>query len=124
MRSIAAIAVGAAVAIVGYWIGGVIALLAMHGIPLGSPGGKATGGDILAHIILAAVATVIGVSTAIRIDRNRARSDSLVLGLLLALLSAIGFSKESSSWPPWFPIGMALACFGGALIAARITRSS
>lgn len=124
MNSIVAIVVGAAIAIASYWIGAVVALLAMHGIPLGSPGGKATGGDILAHFLIATVATVVGVNAAIRIDRARVRPNSLALGLLLASLSAIAFSKESSSWPRWFPIVMVLACIGGALIATRITRIS
>lgn len=111
--------VGGVVAAVGFWVGAVIALLMMHGIPLGSPGGAASRGDVLAHLVIATVATLAGVTVTIRIESHRSERNAVILGLLLATAVLFGFSSRASSWPTWFPIAMAVACLFGGVIAGR-----
>jgi len=113
--------VGGFVAAVGYWVGAVIALLMMHGIPLGGPGGGPSRGDVVAHLVIAAVAALAGTSVAIRIERQRAGHNAVILALLLATIVLFGFSKRGSSWPTWFPIAMAAASFFGGFFSWRFT---
>lgn len=119
LKSIGAVVVGGLTAVVGYWMAAVIALVAMHGIPLGSSGGPPTTADVSAHVLFAAAASLGGGFVATRIADYKPRMHALVLGGVLALLAFLGFSKPSSNWPDWFPYGMAAACAGGAFVASR-----
>lgn len=120
MRSIAALIVGAGIASIAYWVGAVIALIALHGIPLGSPGGPPTRADLLVHLSLAAAGTFAGARLTMRIAAHRRELHAVVLGLLLAPLVLFGFSKPTSNWPGWFGAAMAAACILGSV--AAITR--
>jgi hypothetical protein len=122
MRSILAIAVGGVVAAAGYWVGAVIALLTMHGIPLGSPGGPSTRGDVLAHLVIAMFATLAGARIAVRIEPQWPARNAFILGLLLGAAVMLGFSKRGSGWPPWFPVTMAAACLLAGVLAGRFFR--
>jgi hypothetical protein len=122
MRSILAIAVGGVVAAVGYYVGAVIALLTMHGIPLGSPGGPATRGDVLAHLVIAMITTFAGATVATRIEPQWPERNAFILGLLLGTAVLIGFSKRGSGWPAWFPIALAAACLLGGVLVGRFFR--
>lgn len=113
-------------AAVGYWIAAVVALLIMHGIPLGSSGGPPSTADVSAHLAFATAASFVGGLVAVRIAGYRPHLHALVLGGLLATSVFLGFSKPASNWPAWFPYGMAVACGCGAFLASRfaIRRSS
>ena len=119
MRSLAAITVGVVAAAVAYWVGAVIAFLAMHGIPLGSPGGPPTRGDLVAHLVIALIASLAGAATASRILGSRSWPVPMIVGVLLAIGALLGFSRPASNWPPWFPVAMATACLAGAFAATR-----
>lgn len=119
MRSIAALVVGAGLASIVYWVGAVIALLAMHGIPLGSPGGPPTWADLLVHLSLAAAGSLAGSSVTMRIAGRRRELYASALGVLLAIIVLVGFSKPNN-WPGWFGPAMAAACIIGSLVAAAI----
>ena len=110
----------AAIAAIVYWIGAVIALLAMHGIPLGSPGGPPTRADILVHVMLAAGGTLVGSSASMRIASSQRELHAIALGALLAIIVLAGFSKPNN-WPGWFGSAMAAACILGSLAAAAIS---
>lgn len=118
MRSIAALVVGAGIASITYWVGAVIALLAMHGIPLGSPSGPPTRADVLVHLSLAAVATYAGSAMSMRIALGRRELHAIALGVLLAIMVLFGFSKPNN-WPGWFGAAMALACILGSAARAK-----
>ena len=120
VRSIAALVVGTAIASIVYWVGAVIALLAMHGIPLGSPGGPPTRADLLVHLMLAAVGTFAGSSVSMQIGRGRRELHAVALGALLAVITLSGFSKPNN-WPGWFGSAMSAACILGSLAAAAIS---
>lgn len=120
MRSIAALVIGTAIASIVYWVGAVIALLAMHGIPLGSAGGPPTRADLLVHLSLAAVGTFAGSRVSMRIGRGPPELHTIALGVLLAIIVLVGFSKPNN-WPGWFGPAMAAACIFGSLVAAAIS---
>lgn len=122
MRSIAAWIVGGVMALIAYWVGAVIALLAMRGIPLGSPGGPPTPGDIWVHLTLGAVATFLGARLTMRIAARRIDLHGGVLGLLLGTLMFVGFSKPASNWPTWFGTTMFVACMLGSVVAIASAR--
>lgn len=126
LRSIGAIVAGGLVAAIGYWAAAVVALLVMHGLPLGSPGGAPTTADVSAHLAFAAAASLGGGLVAMRIAGCRPRLHALAMGGLLAMSMFLGFSKPASNWPVWFPYGMAVAFATGAALASRlaIRRSS
>ena len=119
-KSISGVVAGGMIAASGYWIAAVIALLAMHGIPLGSSGGPPSTADVSAHLVLASGASFVGGLVAIRIAGYRPRLHALVLGGLLGTAVFLGFSKPASNWPAWFPYGMAVACGCGAFLASRL----
>jgi hypothetical protein len=114
-----AVIAGTLTAIVAYFFGGAVALVAMHGMPLGSPGGPPTSGDVLVHLVLAALASLVGAMLAIRIARAFPYPHALVVGLVLAIGAITAFAKNSSSWPVWFGSGIAAASILGAILAAR-----
>lgn len=118
-KSVRGIVAGALVAVAGYWIAAVIALLMVHGVPLGSAGGPPTVWDASLHLVLAAAASFVGGLVAVRSAGHRPLFHALAVGGLVATLMFLGFSKPASTWPGWFPYGMALACGGGALLAGR-----
>lgn len=117
LRSCGGIVAGALVAAAGYWIAAVAALLVMHGLPLGSPGGPPTTADVSAHLAFAAVASLGGGLVAARIAGYRPGLHASAIGGLLAIVMFLGFSKPASQWPAWFPYGMAVACAVGAVLA-------
>lgn len=119
LKSIGSVAAGALVAAVGYWIAAVVALLLMHGLPLGSPGGPPTASDVSIHLLFAAVAGFSGGIVALRIAGHKPRLHAFATGALLATFMFLGFSKPASNWPGWFPYGMAVAFGGGAVLAGR-----
>jgi hypothetical protein len=119
IRSILAVAAGSITAFLTYWLGAVVALLATHGIPLGSAGGAPTAADIAVHVSLAGAATFGGARLAIRIARPSPRVHATVVGLLLAAGAIAGFDKTSSSWPAWFGPAIAAACIIGAFSAVQ-----
>lgn len=126
LKSIGGVVAGGLVAAAGYWVAAVVALLVMHGLPLGSPGGPPTTADVSAHLAFATAASFGGGLVAARIAGYRPHLHALVIGGLLATFMFLGFSKPASNWPAWFPYGMAVACAGGAALASRfaIRRSS
>lgn len=115
MRSLIAVISGSLVAIVAYWCAAVVALLMMHGIPLGSAGGRPTLGDIGVHIVLGFTASLLGSLLAIRIAKTSPTLHAGAVGLLVGIGAAAGFSKASSNWPTWFGVAMGTFCFVGAL---------
>lgn len=119
MRSLAVVIAGSVVALITYWGGAVIALLTMHGIPLGSAGGPPSRGDVAVHLALAALGSVAGSLVAVRLARNRPQWHAAAVGLLLGIGAVSGFTKASSQWPTWFGFGMAAACVSGAMFAVR-----
>ena len=119
LKSIGGVVAGGFIAAVGYWLVAVVALLLMHGIPLGSSGGPPSTADVSAHLAFATAASFIGALVAVRIAGYRSQLHALVLGALLGISMFLGFSKPTSNWPAWFPYGMALACGCGALLASR-----
>lgn len=118
LKSIGGVVAGGLVAAAGYWIAAVVALVVMHGLPLGSPGGPPTTADVLAHLAFAAAASLGGGLVAVRIAGYQPHLHASVMGGLLALFVFLGFSKPASNWPDWFPYGMAAACAGGAVLAS------
>lgn len=126
LKSIVGVVAGGLVAAAGYWMEAVVALLVMHGLPLGSPGGPPTTADVSAHLAFAIAASFGGGLVAVRIAGYRPHLHALVIGGLLATVMFLGFSKPTSNWPAWFPYGMAVACVVGAVLASRfaIRRSS
>lgn len=122
LRTIAAFIVGGVAALIAYWVGAVIALLAMRGIPLGSPGEPPTPGEIWVHLVLGAVATFLGARLAMRIAARRPDLHAVVLGLLVATVMLVGFSKPASNWPTWFGATMGVACMLGSVVAISIAR--
>ena len=126
LKSIGGLVAGGLTAAAGYWIAAVVALLLMHGLPLGSPGGPPTTADVSAHLAFATAASFGGGLVAVRIAGYRPQLHALVIGGLLATFMFLGFSKPASNWPAWFPYGMAVACGCGAVLASRfaIRRSS
>ena len=120
--SVIGILCGSAAAAIVYWLGAVISLLAMRGIPLGSGGGPPTNGELLVHLMLGFVAAIVGGALAIRVARAASSwLPAVATGLILALVAMRGFGKASSQWPGWFGFAMAAACFGGALAAGAWT---
>jgi hypothetical protein len=119
LRSVGGIVVGAFVAAIGYWIAAVVALLLMHGIPLGSAGDPISAADVSIHLVFAIASSFVGALVAMRIAGYRPRRHAAALGALLCISAFLGFSKPTSNWPAWFPYGMALACGCGALLASR-----
>lgn len=119
LRSIGGVVTGGLIAAAGYWIAGVVALLIMHGIPLGSSGGPPSTADVSAHLAFATAASFLGGLVAVRIAGHRPHLHALILGGLLAISVFQGFSKPASAWPVWFPYGMAVACGCGAFLASR-----
>ena len=126
LKSIGGVVAGGMIAAAGYWIAAVVALLIMHGIPLGSSGGPPSTADVSAHLAFATAASFVGGLVAVRIAGYRPHLHALVLGGLLGTSVFLGFSKPASNWPAWFPYGMAVACVCGAFLASRfaIRRSS
>ncbi len=121
VRSITALAVSVVVAGVVYWVGAVIALLAMHGLPLGSPGGPPTRGDLVVHLSLALAGAFAGARLAMRLATHRRASHGLALGVVLGILVIFGFSKPNN-WPEWFGAAMSTACILGSVAAAAFSR--
>ena len=119
MRRVVAVIAGVPAAIIAYWCGAVVALLLMHGIPLGSTGGPATNGDVSLHLVLAVLASFGGALVAIRIARSSPLATAWATGLLLGAGAIAGFSKPASQWPAWFAFGMAAASILGAVAAGR-----
>lgn len=119
LKSIGGIVAGGLVAAAGYWIAADVALLVMHGLPLGSPGRPPTMADVSAHLAFATAASLGGGLVAVRIAGYRPHLHALVMGGLLATFMFLGFSKPASNWPAWFPYGMAVACAGGAVLASQ-----
>lgn len=115
MRRVIAVVAGTLAAVVGYWCAAVVALLTMHGIPMGSAGGPPTTADGLVSLAIAAAASCGGGLLTARIAAGR--YVMLAPGLLLGVMSVVGFSRPSSHWPSWFPYGMAASCAAGALLA-------
>lgn len=126
LKSIGGVVAGGLVAAAGYWIAAIVALLVMHGLPLGSLGGNPTMADVSAHLAFATAASFGGGVVAVRIAGYRPHLHALAIGGLLATFMFLGLSKPTSSWPAWFPYGMAVACAGGAFLASHfaIRRSS
>lgn len=122
MRSVVALLGGTAGAVIVYWVGAVVALIIMHGIPLGSAGGPPTTGDIVVHLGLGLVAAFCGGLVATRIAAIRPGAHALACGVLLAVGAIVGFGKPTSHWPAWFGFGVAAVCLLGAL-AAALSRS-
>jgi hypothetical protein len=91
----------------------------MHGIPLGSQGGPPTAADLSVHIALAAIATLTGARTAIRISRGSPLGHALAVALVLGVVAIRGFGKPASNWPDGFGVAMAAACLAGATTATR-----
>lgn len=120
LKSVAGIAAGVAVAVIAYWFAAVVALISMHGIPLGSPGGPPTPADVSVYLLFGAAATFGGALVATRIAGRPAPRHALLVGALLAAGAFAGFSKPSSNWPAWFPFAIASACACGAALAGRI----
>ena len=118
MKSVVAVAVGGIVAALAYWVGAVIALLAVHGIPLGSPGGGPTAADILVHLLLAVAGSLAGSLVAMRIATHRRQIHAIGLGLLLGVVALLGFSKPANNWPAWFGGAMCAACILGSAAAS------
>lgn len=121
VRSIGGVAAGVLIAAAGYWTAGAVALLIMHGTPLGSPGGPPSTADVSAHLAFATAASFLGGLVAVRIAGHRPHLHALILGGLLATSVFLGFSKPASNWPAWFPYGMAVACGCGAFFASRFS---
>lgn len=119
MRSLVAVTAASIVAIVAYWCAAVVALLTMHGIPLGSAGGPPTAADISVHLALAALASFGGCLVAFRIARTSPHLHAWAVGAVLAIGAIAGFGKPSSQWPAWFSVGMAASCSVGAIAASR-----
>jgi hypothetical protein len=116
-KSIVAVTAGTVTAFLTYWFGAVVALLVMHGIPLGSAGGAPRTADIAVHVGLAAMSSFGGSRLAIRFGRTATRAHALAVGLVLATGAITGFNKASSSWPGWFGMAIAAAAIAGALAA-------
>jgi len=119
LKSVGGVVAGALVAAAGYWIAAIVALLLMHGLPLGSRGGPPTTADVSAHLAFATAASFSGGVVAVRIAGYGPHLHALAIGVLLATFMFLGFSKPASNWPAWFPYGMAVACGGGAVLASR-----
>lgn len=126
LKSIRGVVGGGLVAAAGYWGAAAVALLVMHGLPLGGPGGPPTTADVSAHLAFATAASFGGGMVAVRIAGYRPHFHALAVGGLFATFMFLGFSKPASNWPVWFPYGMAVACVSGAAFASRfaIRRSS
>lgn len=123
IRGILAIAAGGVVAVVAYWVGAVIALLLLRGIPMGSSGGPPTGLELALHLALGGTACLLGATLAVRISRASPQLYAGVLALILGAAAFVGFGKPASNWPVWFGAGMAAMCLlGGATAAVWTTR--
>jgi hypothetical protein len=118
-RSTLGVAAGISAAIAVYWLGAVIALLSMRGVPLGSAGGSPTPAELLLHLILAAIACFGGTMLALIVARRSPLAHAIVLGLLMGIGAIAGFGKPASNWPRWFGYGMGAACLLGASAAAQ-----
>ncbi|HUF66576.1 MAG TPA: hypothetical protein VMM17_11440 [Gemmatimonadaceae bacterium] len=116
-RSLIAVTAGSVAAFLAYWFGAVVALIVMHGIPLGSAGGAPATADIAVHLGLTAIATFGGSRLAIRLGRTAPRAHGLAVGLVLAVGAVAAFGGASSSWPRWFGFAIAAASCAGAIAA-------
>ena len=110
---------GTLAAITTYWIGAVAALLAMRGVPLGSPGGPASTPELAVHLILGMGAGFVGAIVAARIavalTRWQAFALTIVLGIVLGATALLSFSNVANEWPVWFG-----AALGGALAVGTL----
>jgi hypothetical protein len=113
------IALGLMSAVLIYWVGAVITLLSLRGIPLGSSGGPPTLPELALHLLFAAAGCAVGGYVALRLAKARL-VPALIVGLALAVAAVVGFGKPISSWPRGFALAMAAACLSGTLIAAAV----
>lgn len=112
------VACGVLIAMLAYWFASAVALLLLHGLPLGSgAGGAPTSGDSIAQIALAAAACYGGAAVSVRVAGHHPTVHALLTGGLVGVFMAFGFSKPTSLWPAWFAYAMALACVCGAWLA-------
>ena len=123
-RAVLALVMGVLAAITTYWIGAVAALLAMRGVPLGSPGGPASTPELAVHLILGTGAGFVGAIVAARIaiapTRRHAFVVTMALGLILGATALLSFSNVANQWPVWFGAALGAALALGTLMGGHI----
>jgi hypothetical protein len=102
VRSVAAVLAGWTVAVVGYQIGAIVALLAFEGIPLGATGAPPGPGYFAANLLFAAAAAVGAGWLVVRIAPPHAVAHAAFVAGSLAAFVLWGFTRPSSQWPDWY----------------------
>lgn len=122
MKSIAALFLGALVGTAMYWVIAVVAVLGMHGLPLGGEGGPPTRADLAVHLAGAIIASGAAGVVVERLAPVRPMALVVVLAFGLALPACFGFSKPASQWPGWYGVAFALAVLAGAIAGGLLSR--
>jgi hypothetical protein len=121
MRVMIAVLVGTLVAVVGFQIAAVAALLVTIGIPLGSSGDPPGADYFVLNLLGALAASALGGVLTRRLAPEPAWRPNVVLAALLAGIALWGFTRPSSHWPGWYaPVLAAIAMIG--VLAPRAWR--
>jgi hypothetical protein len=120
VRTLLAVAAGAAVTAGLFHVGVIVALLQVLGLPLGASGGPPSLGYYVLTLGFAVVAAILGGYVSGRLARPHSRGAVVTLALLLAIGALWGFSRPASLWPAWYPATLALVGAVGTLIGGRL----
>jgi hypothetical protein len=120
VRSLVAVAAGAAVAAGLFQVGAIVALVQVFGLPLGASGGPASIGYYVLTLGFAVVAAALGGYVSGRLARPNGRGAVVTLALLVAVGALWGFSRPASQWPAWYPATLALVGVAGTLLGGRL----
>jgi peptidoglycan/LPS O-acetylase OafA/YrhL len=122
VRSLAAVVGGWTVGVVGYQIVAIVALLSVHGIPLGSAGGPPGPAYFAVNLTLSALVAAAAGWTAARIARAHPTAHGAVAGGALAALALWGFTRPASHWPGWYAPVLAWIAVAGCMAGAAARR--
>jgi hypothetical protein len=120
VRSLVAVAAGAAVAAGLFQVGAIVALVQVFGLPLGASRGPPSIGYYVLTLGFAVVAAALGGYVSGRLARPHSRGAVVALALLAAVGALWGFSRPASQWPAWYPATLALVGAAGTLLGGRL----
>ena len=118
LRTVAAVVLGAMIAILLAYAGAVVMLLATVGIPLGSVPWTPSAGEYGVLLLIAGTAALIGGRVARRIARASSRTPAIILAVLLGMTMMVGFSQPGTQWPTWWGASTAVVMAVGAVVGA------